>query len=127
MAKTGDVASPASERSVLNGAVASRVGDPYGDPPAPLRVVGHGPAHPAGRASRDLGRQIREWREALGLSQQDLAHRLGWEQPHVARLEAGVHTPNLATLDRLACRLGVQIILKVGPQGMTVHLERPPT
>ncbi|HET6314899.1 MAG TPA: helix-turn-helix transcriptional regulator [Chloroflexota bacterium] len=97
--------------------------DPYDDPLVPLRVIGHGPAHPAGQASRELGRQLRAWREASGLSQRDIAERLGWEQPHVARLEAGGHTPNLATLDRLARRLGLHVALDADPKGTTVKVR----
>jgi transcriptional regulator with XRE-family HTH domain len=70
-----------------------------------------------------MGRWLREWREAHGLSQQDLAERLGWEQPYVARLEAGLYTPNLATLDRVARRLGLEVSVRATPGGMAIELR----
>jgi ribosome-binding protein aMBF1 (putative translation factor) len=101
--------------------------DPYDEPALPLRVVGHGPAHPAGQAARELGRRLTAYRAAHGLSQAALAARLGWEQPHVARLEAGVHTPSLASLDHLARRLGLEITVHARPEGMAVEVREPDT
>jgi DNA-binding XRE family transcriptional regulator len=98
--------------------------DPYCDPPLPLRVVGHGPAHPAGRAARELGRHLVAYRQAHGLTQAALAERLGWAQPNVARLEAGQHTPNLATLDRIARRLGLEVTVRATPKGMAVQARK---
>lgn len=46
------------------------------------------------------------YRTASELTQSQLATRLGWKQPMVARLEAGDHVPSLPTLERLA-RAGV--------------------
>ncbi len=97
--------------------------DPYDDPPLPLRVVGHGPAHPAGRAARELGRRLVAYRQANGLTQEALAAKLGWAQPNVARLEAGQHTPNLATLDRLARRLGLEVTVRATPRAMAVEVR----
>ena len=99
--------------------------DPYDDPPRSLRAVAHGPAHPAGRATRDLGRQLVAYRQAHGLTQEALARRLGWAQPNVARLEAGQHTPNLATLDRIARRLGLEITVRAGPDALVVEMRQP--
>jgi ribosome-binding protein aMBF1 (putative translation factor) len=97
--------------------------DPVDDSPSPLRVVGHGPAHPAGQAARAFGRHVVAYRAAHGLSQAALAQRLGWEQPHVARLEAGAHTPSLASLARLAYRLGLEVTVRATPQGMEVEVR----
>jgi hypothetical protein len=80
---------------------------------APLRRVPPelAPNTPAGRAARSLGRQLRAWRTAQGLTQRRVADRLGWDQPQVARLEGGSVHPNLATLTLLAERLGLRITL----------------
>jgi ribosome-binding protein aMBF1 (putative translation factor) len=50
-----------------------------------------------------------------GLSQTGLARILGMHQPAVARLEAGDHEPSLATLSRLARRLGVEFHIAITP------------
>jgi ribosome-binding protein aMBF1 (putative translation factor) len=95
--------------------------DPYDDPPLPLRTVGHGPAHPAGKASRELGRCLVAYRQQHGLTQEGLATKLGLAQPNVARLEAGQHTPTIATLERIARRLGIEVTVRATPAGMAVE------
>ncbi|MGO2745562.1 helix-turn-helix domain-containing protein [Microbacterium sp.] len=52
------------------------------------------------------------------LSQTEFAKKLGWKQPHVARLESGDVTPSLESLQRLA-RAGV-IEVQVKRQGTIV-------
>ncbi|MGH2371583.1 MAG: helix-turn-helix domain-containing protein, partial [Chloroflexota bacterium] len=93
---------------------------------SPLRPIGHGPAHPADQAARAFGRLLVAYREARGLSQRELAERLGWEQPNLARLEAGTHTPTLATLNRIAGRLGIEVILRIAPEGIDVETQERP-
>src|SRR5688500_3321428 len=57
-----------------------------GDPPTrPLAPELRPPA--SRRAAAALGRQVRALRDARGLTQRQLAEALGWDQPHVARLE----------------------------------------
>jgi ribosome-binding protein aMBF1 (putative translation factor) len=75
------------------------------------------------RAAIGLGRQVRAWRTARGMTQQDVAERLGWDQPTVARLEAGGVSPNLATLALLGERLGVRLVLTPESDGLLVTLE----
>ena len=101
--------------------------DPFDEPSLPMRVIGHGPGHPAGRAAAALGQQLRRWREEQGLSQQAVSARLGWAQPHVARLEAGAHTPNLATIDRLARRLQLEIRMHATPDGTSFEVHPTPS
>ena len=55
----------------------------------------------AGRAIR-LAMEIRALREARGLSQRELAERVGTTQSAIARLEGGNISPSLPTLDRIA-------------------------
>jgi transcriptional regulator with XRE-family HTH domain len=48
--------------------------------------------------AKQLGQRIRTIREAQGLQQQELAHRLGWGKDRVCRIENG--TRRLAALDK---------------------------
>ena len=64
----------------------------------------------AGRTIR-LAMEIRELREKRGLSQRELAERLGTTQSAVARLEAGNVSPSLPTLDKVAEALGVELVV----------------
>ena len=64
----------------------------------------------AGRTIR-LAMEIDELREKRGLSQRELAERLGTTQSAVARLEAGNVSPILPTLDKVAEALGVELVV----------------
>lgn len=64
----------------------------------------------ANRTSR-LAMEIHALREKRGLSQRELAERLGTTQSAIARLEAGNITPRLATLDKVADALGVELVV----------------
>src|SRR5260370_27085072 len=55
------------------------------------------------------------YRVEYRLSQTALAHILGMHQPAVARLEAGDHEPSLATLSRLARKLGIEFHIDITP------------
>lgn len=58
-----------------------------------------------------LALEIHELREKRGLSQRELAERLGTTQSAVARLEAGNVSPSLPTLDKVAEALGVELVV----------------
>jgi ribosome-binding protein aMBF1 (putative translation factor) len=60
----------------------------------------------------ELGRQVRELREAHGLSQRDLAERMNTTQSVIARLEAGGSKPNISTLERVAKALGSSVDIR---------------
>jgi transcriptional regulator with XRE-family HTH domain len=64
----------------------------------------------AGR-SIQLAMEIHGLREKRGLSQRELAERLGTTQSAVARLEAGNVSPSLPTLDKVAEALGVELVV----------------
>lgn len=51
---------------------------------------------------------IRAWREHLGLSQREVAGRMGVSQPAFAKMEAPGVTPRLPTLKKIAAALGVE-------------------
>jgi ribosome-binding protein aMBF1 (putative translation factor) len=56
-----------------------------------------------------------------GLSQTELARRLGMHQSAVARLEAGDHEPSLATLARLASGLGLEFHIDITPDALALR------
>lgn len=72
---------------------------------SPERRRGH---EKAGRAIR-LAMEIRALREARGLSQRELAERVGTTQSAIARLEGGNISPSLPTLDKIAEALGAEL------------------
>ena len=49
---------------------------------------------------------VRKDREARGLSQAQLAERIGTIQAYISRLERGLENPGLLTMDQLARALG---------------------
>lgn len=59
----------------------------------------------------ELGARVRAERERFGLTQAELAQRMGTTQPAVARLEAGGVTPSLDTLHRAAEALGLELVV----------------
>lgn len=52
---------------------------------------------------------MRRIRIAAGLSQDEIAVRMGVEQTYVSGLERGVRNPTLTTVDRVAAALNVKI------------------
>ncbi len=55
----------------------------------------------------DLGTNLREVRERLGLTQEQVAERSGVHATEVSRIEAGKRDPQVSTLERLATALEV--------------------
>ncbi len=51
---------------------------------------------------------IRAWREHLGLTQEEVARRMGISQPAYAKLEGKSAQPRVATCKRIAEALGVE-------------------
>lgn len=62
-------------------------------------------------AAYELGERVRALREEAGLSQRELANRMGTTQSAIARLEAGGAEPTLPTLRRLASALGRTLVI----------------
>jgi transcriptional regulator with XRE-family HTH domain len=56
-----------------------------------------------------VGEKIRDAREAAGLSQRELAARMGTSQAAVARLEAGGVGATLTTLQKVAAALDLTV------------------
>jgi transcriptional regulator with XRE-family HTH domain len=56
-----------------------------------------------------LGARVREQRTALGLTQDQLAERVGTSNDEVSRIERGVREPRFATLERLSRALDLTV------------------
>ena len=57
---------------------------------------------------RVVGENVRRHREAAGLSQEELAARMGVDQGYVSSLEAGRRNPTIVTMWHAALALEVQ-------------------
>jgi HTH-type transcriptional regulator/antitoxin HipB len=64
----------------------------------------------------ELAERVRHARERVGLTQAELAARIGSTQPAVARLEAGGSTPSFSTLRRVAAALGFELVVELRPR-----------
>src|ERR1700683_2522524 len=65
----------------------------------------------------DLVRELVGQRQAAGLSQTEVAARMGTSQSAVARLEAGTTDVRTSTLERYAAAVGGQITWELGRSG----------
>ena len=61
----------------------------------------------------DLAERVRQAREDLGITQAELAKRIGSTQPAVARLEGGGTIPSLTTLRRIAAALDLELVVEL--------------
>ena len=70
---------------------------------------------------RALAEELVERRISLGLSQTEVAARMGTKTPAVARLEAGGgsrrHSPSVATLRKYAQAVGCRVEIRLRPHG----------
>jgi len=74
----------------------------------------------AARMAQDRGRLVRELaeqRQAAGLSQTEVAARMGTSQSAVARLESGTADLRASTLERYAAAVGGQITWQLSRPG----------
>lgn len=60
----------------------------------------------------DFSLLVCEARTAAGLSQSELARRMGTNQAAIARLESGRTDPKLSTIDRLNRALGTELVIE---------------
>jgi transcriptional regulator with XRE-family HTH domain len=56
----------------------------------------------------DIGKRLRELREAKGLSQGDIERRSGLLRSYISRVEGGYTAPSVATLEKFAEALEVE-------------------
>lgn len=73
-------------------------------------------AYQAARLAFELGRAVRELRQARGWSQAELARAANMTQSAVARFEAGGTVPTLPVLERIARALDANLTITVTPQ-----------
>ena len=66
-------------------------------------------AYAAAKLAAEVGDRVRTAREAAGISQRELARRMGTSQSAVDRLEAGGVGATLTTLQRVASALGLTV------------------
>ena len=59
----------------------------------------------------ELARLVIRHRAALGLSQKELAERVGTSHSAISRIESGRHRTSVATLQRLADALDLRLVL----------------
>src|SRR5437879_6949786 len=85
-------------------------------------------ATPSSRQRDGFQDQLVAARLAAGLTQSELATRIGTTQSAIARLEGGTVTPTVETLSRLADVVGLRFEIAPG-RGLTAHelKERAPT
>jgi ribosome-binding protein aMBF1 (putative translation factor) len=87
---------------------------------AQRRHLGRHAGEQAARMAEDRGRLVRELaerRQAAGLSQTEVAARMGTSQSAVARLESGLADVRASTLERYAAAVGGQITWKLDRSG----------
>jgi len=65
-----------------------------------------GTAKSSGDILKAFGQSLRARREALNLSQEELAFRSEVHRTYISELERGIKNPSLTTLEKLAVALG---------------------
>ncbi|ABC24205.1 helix-turn-helix domain-containing protein [Rhodospirillum rubrum] len=70
-------------------------------------------AHEELRPEFELATALIAARARAGLSQAELAERMGTTQSAIARLEGGRHWPSRRTLERLAAATGTRVVFKL--------------
>ncbi|MDR0416246.1 MAG: helix-turn-helix domain-containing protein [Propionibacteriaceae bacterium] len=70
---------------------------------------------PAAKARGDLAELVYHMRTDNGLTQTELARRMGSTQEYVSSVERGVRTPTLDTLQRMAAAVGLELKLSLVP------------
>jgi ribosome-binding protein aMBF1 (putative translation factor) len=67
------------------------------------------------KLAAQVGERVRRARETEGLTQRELATRMGTSQAAIARLEAGGVGATLTTLHRVALALGLELNIELRP------------
>lgn len=72
--------------------------------------------------ARLVAHRVLAFRIEHGLSQTELARRLGMKQPAIARLERGENNPSLETLYRLSNKLRLEFVIDIVPEPGDSHV-----
>src|SRR5271167_5224887 len=72
-------------------------------------------AYAEARRAAEVGERIHAAREAAGLSQRELARRMGTSQAAIDRLESGGVGATLTTLQRVATALDLDVSIELRP------------
>jgi len=72
-------------------------------------------AHEALKAEFAIARQLIAARSRAGLSQAEVARRMGTTQSAVARLESGQRLPAMSSLQRYATAIGHDVVVRLTP------------
>lgn len=60
-------------------------------------------------AKNSFGKQIKSVRKAKGLTQAQLAEKIGRSEKHISKIETGVYFPNYSTLNKILQVLDIKI------------------
>jgi ribosome-binding protein aMBF1 (putative translation factor) len=74
----------------------------------------------------DIARQVIQLRMSHGISQEELARRVGTTKSAISRLESGHHAPTVATLNKIAIGLGGQLAISFEIPGSPANQDRRP-
>lgn len=76
-------------------------------------------------AKVDVAYALSRARSAKGLTQKELATRLGTSQSYIAKLERGDANPSVGTVGRMFAALGLRLSPELRPLGQRRDLEAP--
>lgn len=72
--------------------------------------------------ARTVAARLIAYRSEHGLSQREIAKRLGVSQPRVVELESGEKNPQIETLVKIAATTGIEFAIDVTPLGQEPKL-----
>ena len=78
-----------------------------------------------GELQRQVGRSLRAYREARGLSQEAFADVLDVHRTYMGGVERGQRNLTLKSLERIADRLGLDPLALLSPEGAGVTAGEP--
>ena len=81
-----------------------------------MRDIKYRTAYAALEEEFALSAAVMQVRNRAGLTQQELARKMGTTQPVIARLESGRIRPSMRTLERLAEATGSRLLIRFEPR-----------